>query len=159
MRSFNKYFKTVNYVLPHGCGPPPQLGLQAGPEGHIRIQHRIPLRTAESPSTSLQKTPTYFIFLSFKKHTQKYIYFTGKKIIIPRFDRKVPGAFSFWAWRSHLSLMRPASGMLVRDRWASTVFHIWYTWEACWCACLIPLFLSRLCCHRTKSLRISSTIS
>ena len=76
-----------------------------------------PLRTPESPSTSLQKTPLYFNYLNLPK---KYIYFTGEKII-PRYDRKVPGAFSIWSWRSHLSLMRPASRMLVTERWASTL--------------------------------------
>ena len=115
------------------------------------------LRTPESPSTSLHKTPRYFNYSNLPK---KYINFTGEKVI-PRYDRKVPGAFSFWAWRSYLSLILPASRMLVRERWASTLSKFeglgWHVDELA--APLNFFFRPRLCCYRTKSFRTSYTIS
>ena len=64
--------------FPHGCGLPPQLGLQDGPEGHIHLRHRFPQKLNEVLPQVLQRPPTYFIYLSFKKHSKIHIFYWWK---------------------------------------------------------------------------------
>ena len=98
-----------------------------------------------------------FYFLSFKKHSKIHIFYWWKNNNTEIWPQSARGLLLLGLKKPFLS-NETSIGDIVRERWASTRFHIWWTCEACWWACHSPLFFSRLYCHRTKSLRTSSTI-